>query len=211
MSTAASGARPFSKIPDILEAITPDRRFGSYFEKNSGRLFDELVLTSDRMRFEPTDLVAIGMLSVSLHPEGVKTLLLDRDFSAHCSRLLREIPTDLALADCSADVISPGSAANELWRLLRTLKGAQTGVTVISKLMAAKRPLLFPVWDARVDLIIKRPGGRIWEPMHTLVSDSHTLERLQRLTAAAPAHVGLLRRIDVALWRHAQLKPTPLP
>lgn len=196
--------RPITEIPDIIESIPVDQRFGHYFSSNAGRLFDEIVLTTDRMRFEAGDLVAIGMLSVKLHAEGVATLLLDRQFSSACSDLLREIPTDLDLWELAIEELLPGSPAFELWSLIRKgVKGAGSGVTVISKLIAAKRPRLFPVWDQRVDLLVTRPDGKFWEPMHRLLSDEATRDQLIQLTADAPRHVSLLRRIDVPLWRHA--------
>lgn len=201
-------AKSFSEIPAILESIPRAKRFGTYFEKNTGRFFDELVLTSDPMRFEAADLIAIEMLSVRLLPEGAATLLLDQDFAAACSHLLRRIPTDAALADATADLVSVGSPADDLWKLLReNVKGLRSGRTVLFKLMAAKRPQLFPVWDTKVDAVVRDARGRVWEPMRRLLADPRARERIEAATSDAPAHVGLLRRIDVALWRNADTLP----
>ncbi len=203
---------PFDSIPGLLREIAERSDggsdvslFGQYFATNSGRLFDEIVMTTDRMRFDYGDLVAIKMLSVDLHADGVETLLLDRSFSAQCSELLREIPVDATLWQLPRDAVGPQSSAARLWTLIQdSVKGTKSGFTVLSKLMAAKRPQIFPVWDALVDGLVERPDGRLWEPMHDLLVDDTTRQDIEVLTDGAPAHVTLLRRIDVALWREAR-------
>jgi hypothetical protein len=204
-------SHPFESIPRVLHDIAErgdgegGPLFGQYFSTNSGRLFDKIVMTTDRMRFEYGDLVAIGMLSVDLHGDGVETLLLDRAFSARCSELLREIPVDTTLWQLPRDAVGPQSPAARLWALIQErVKGTKNGFTVLSKLMAAKRPQIFPVWDALVDGLIQRPAGKLWEPMHDLLADDTARLDIETLTNGAPAHVTLLRRIDVALWREAR-------
>ena len=203
--------RPISDIPDILDKECKNLtggRFGDYFTKNTGRTFDELVLTSDRMRFEPTDIVAIEMLSVSLHPAGVHKLLLDRHFAAECSDLLHQIPADVSLADVGPEVVGPQSPAQQLWNLLRgNVAGVHSGGTVLYKLMAAKRPQLFPIWDTRVARVVDKTDGLWWEPIRSLLSDRATRDRAIKATAEAPSHVTLLRRVDVALWRYGNTLP----
>lgn len=198
--------RPISDIADILDnecTTLTGGRFGDYFTANTGRTFDELVLTSDRMRFEPTDIVAIEMLSVTLHPAGVHKLLLDRHFAAECSDLLRQIPADMSLADAGPEVVGPQSAAQQLWNLLRgDVPGVHSGGTVLYKLMAAKRPHLFPIWDTRVARVVDKTDGQWWEPIRSLLSDHATCKRITEATVEAPSHVSLLRRVDVALWRY---------
>ena len=163
---------------------------------------------SDPGRFEASDLIAIEALSVRLHSHGARRLLLDAEFGERCAVLLREIPVDVPLNDVDASVIGPDSHAQQLWRLLRELHGMRRGLTVISKLMAAKRPLLFPIWDTKVATLVCTPDGDHWRAMHEIVTDRAARTRIEKATADAPQHVGLLRRIDVALWRHATINVT---
>jgi hypothetical protein len=206
-------SRSIANIPELIENECGQLHggpMGDYFNTNTGRLFDELVLTSDRMRFTATDVVAVRMLSVELHPEGVKTLLLNRHFAADCSDLLHEIPCDVPLAHAEASLIDGDGPAQQLWNLLkREVHGVHTGGTVLFKLLAAKRPLLLPIWDSRVARAVDLTDGQWWEPMRLMLSDPLNRERLELATADAPSHVGLLRRIDVALWRYGStLSPT---
>lgn len=206
--------RSIADIPNLIEnqcANLPGGALGDYFKANSGRMFDELVLTTDRMRFTAGDLVALRMLSVELHPEGVRTLLLDRHFAADCSDLLHQIPTDVPLAEAESALIDRNSPAQQLWDLLKeNVSGVHSGGTVLYKLLAAKRPLLLPIWDSRVARAVDKAAERWWEPMRLMLSDPTNRLRLERATTGAPAHVGLLRRIDVALWRYGStLPPSP--
>lgn len=199
---------PFVHIPSILEGINADPEasmYGSYFTRNTGQHFEAFAAMSDPKRFEASDLIAIEALSVRLHPHGARRLLLDAEFGERCTVLLREIPVEVPLHDVDASVIGPDSYAQKLWRLLRELHGMGRGLTVISKLMAAKRPLLFPIWDTKVAALISAPDGDHWRAMHELVTDRSARKRIEKATTDAPQHVGLLRRIDVALWRHATL------
>lgn len=213
---------PFDQIPAVLTEIadrggqTTEGRtvslFGSYFSNFSGRRFDEVVMTTDPMQFEPRDVIAINMLNVRLPSHGIDKLLFDPDFITECSALLQDIPVEAQLWEVSREDVGPKGPGAALWRLVQAnVKGTKNGFTVISKLMAAKRPRLFPVWDTLVDGLVQRPNGKLWEPMHDLLSDTATRTELQRLTDGAPPHVTLLRRIDVALWLEADRRRSGQP
>jgi hypothetical protein len=145
--------------------------------------------------------VALNMLSVRLDPQGIATLLFDIRVADEATRLLRLIPTCTPLHTVDDDAIGPGSAPDELWQLLRReVRGVGSGLTVITKLMAAKRPHLFPIWDSRIDDAIELPAGQLWEPMHTLVRDPEARRVMDDATSAYGSRATLLRRIDSALW-----------
>jgi Family of unknown function (DUF6308) len=59
-----------------------------------------------------------------------------------------EIPVDVEIVDVDPQKLSAESPAGQLWELLR---GARDGVgpTRTSKLLAAKRPRLLPIWDKK--------------------------------------------------------------
>ncbi len=197
-------------VPRVLEQISADQSrsmYGTYFTENTGAYFEPFSALSDPMRFEASDLIAIEALSVQLHPHGAIQLLLDKAFADECSALLRQIPVGIPLAEVDASVVADGSPADQLWKALRTVHGMGHGRTVISKLMAAKRPLLLPIWDTMVATVIAEPDGGFWSPTHRLVSDPASRRSIEEATKSAPDHVGLLRRIDVALWRFAKTLP----
>jgi hypothetical protein len=68
-------------------------------ERFTGRWFETLIGTSDPDRFTATDLVAVSTLSVTIPPEAVALILLDRETAAEINELLHRSPkagTDLA-------------------------------------------------------------------------------------------------------------------
>ena len=66
------------------------------------------------------------------------------------------------------------------------------------KLIAAKRPRLIPILDSRVQN--RSPQELFWVTLCDELSDEHRRATIADVCHAAPPHVGLLRRIDVALW-----------
>ncbi len=200
--------RAFDDIPAIVADIAAEQAsdggpnlYAKYWASYRGRYFDVLARRSNPWRFNEVDFVALNMLSVRLDPQGIATLLFDIRVADEATRLLRLIPTCTPLHKVDYDAIGPGSAPEELWQLLREeVRGVGSGLTVITKLMAAKRPHLFPVWDSRIDDAIELPAGQLWEPMHTLVCDREARWAMDDATSAHGSRATLLRRIDSALW-----------
>ena len=128
-------------------------------------------------------------------------MLFDVRVADEASRLLRLIPDCTPLHTVTADVVGSDSAAAALWGLLRAeVRGVGSGLTVISKLMAAKRPHLFPIWDSRIDDVIELPAGQLWEPMRQLVANEDSRRTIEAATSGFADRATLLRRIDTALW-----------
>jgi Family of unknown function (DUF6308) len=196
-----STKRTFSDIPTIVDEVAAGGSYTAYWASYTGRHFDGLVRGSDPFRFTAIDMVALNMLSVSLDPQGIATLLFDARVADEASRLLRLIPDCTPLHCVTADEVGSDSAAAELWALLRAeVRGVGSGLTVISKLMAAKRPHLFPIWDSRIDDVIELPDGQLWEPMRNLVADDESRRTIEAATSGFSDRATLLRRIDTALW-----------
>jgi hypothetical protein len=206
--------RAFGDIPEIVLEVVNERAsdggpslYARYWSSYRGRHFDALVRRSDPWRFTEVDIVALNMLSVRLDFDGVASLLFDIRVADEASRLLRQIPPETPLHAVDDSVVGQGSAAVELWQLLRTrVRGVGTGLTVITKLMAAKRPHLFPIWDSRIDDVIDLPGGRLWKPMLDLVRNPETRQTLDDATSDYASTATLLRRIDTALWLYGDRK-----
>lgn len=169
----------------------------------TGSLF-ELMVSTDPHAFAAEDVVALSALSERVPPR-VAHWLLGPEGRARTAALLRQVPVDVDIWDDDATpLLEPGGPLSELWDLLQrgcwpgetTANGM--GTTRTSKLLAAKRPRLVPVWDGVVSAAL--PTSASWESMRRTLRDRDRRERIRRLTAAAPSHVSLLRRIDAVVW-----------
>jgi hypothetical protein len=95
-------------------------------------------------------------------------------------------------------VLGPGSPADDLHAALKKLP--YVGGVTAGKLMAAKRPRLIPILDERVEEVLKPQGDLFWMSMYDELSNEGERASIAEVCKSAPPHVGLLRRIDVALW-----------
>ena len=170
----------------------------------SGAHFDTLAGGGDREETKNTftgdDIVAVGFLSVQI-PWRASVALVEEPTKWE---LLKEIPILVDLWSDEADsqkLTADDSAGAELWAKLCELDGV-AWVTA-HKLMARKRPRLFPVYDKVVKTALQPHSDRWWEPLRlTLRSDSPIIDRLRDLRAQAklPSRVSLLRVLDVVVW-----------
>jgi hypothetical protein len=162
----------------------------------------EVLADRDPYRITGNDIVAVSTLGVAV-PAHVAIWLLGEGRRT-VAELLREIPVDVDIWD-SGDALEPGGAAWQLWDVLlgcgwpgpRTGNGM--GGTITSKLMAAKRPRMIPVRDSVVRQILPSTG-QVWADLRNALGDEALRSRIEHATGRAPAHVSLLRRLDVALW-----------
>jgi len=155
--------------------------------------------------FTAKDLVAVSMLSVEV-PARVAYWLLSTEGQLATCPLLAQVPTTVDIWDTEAEsLLAEGGPLWILWNLLacaswpQPVSGNGMGPTTISKLLAAKRPRLVPVWDS----VVERAVGSIdemWPGMRDALLDDDLRELIVRATATAPPHVSLLRRIDVVVW-----------
>jgi len=142
------------------------------------------------------------------------------------SDLLRKMPgVDEPIWDVAPAALEPGSAASDLWKLLRrdpsspdsrredgSYRGRDgLGVTTVSKLMARKRAALIPISDSVVlGALDLRDGRGHWLGMRSLMLDEveydggrmplwERLDRAVRELSLAPT-VTALRAFDVIVW-----------
>jgi hypothetical protein len=142
---------------DHLEAyFAPGAYTGQWFETFAGG--GDRAGTRDRITLD--DLYAVEALQVQV-PFAVGRELLEgqlgRDVGAH----LQKIPTDVELGtDGAGALVADCGPADQAWRLLNN-RDEKTGVgwVIAGKLLARKRPKLFPVHDS----IVRCRGG---EPDH---------------------------------------------
>ncbi|MEU6386474.1 DUF6308 family protein [Streptomyces bauhiniae] len=159
------------------------------------------------------DLVAVQMLSVTV-PAKAALKLLEGERGRQLSELLRRIPADADMADVDAAELDTDSAADQAWKLLRTVDGI--GWVIAGKLLARKRPRLVPVYDNVVKCLLGRPS-HFWLPLRTaLRADDkalhHTLLDLRK-RAGVPETVSALRVCDIVLWmaHHEDHRPLHCP
>jgi hypothetical protein len=138
---------------------------------------------------------------------------LGRD-SALVSELLREIPVDVDIVEVDQEMLCGESPANRLWDVLRQERDG-VGPTRASKLLAAKRPRLLPIWDTFVEQATGMGTlGSWWKVQYVLNDDQRLvwdwLRELRPLASNVPDSVSELRILDVLLWMsvHSQRKPS---
>lgn len=180
-----------------------DRYFaGRAGDEFTGRQFDLLAQRGDPNVIDANTLVAVQMLSVVAPAATAARLLLDASLRSRVTALLTDIPPTLTLGSHEAvDAIAPSSPADHLWRLLTSQTGI--GWVTAGKLVAAKRPRLIPILDAKVKGILDYGKGSFWMALHEQLAEHH--DQLAAITDVdtVPDYVTLPRRIDVALWMHA--------
>lgn len=169
----------------------------------SGSQFEAIAaLNPDPYLIGPADFIAAAMLSVDI-PARAAIRLLARD-AAEITGLLKRIPVDRDIIDVDPDDLITGSPASMLWSVLRRGNDGM-GRTRTSKLIAAKRPRLIPIWDSFVEKATGLDTSDYWQRFQSvLLADDYAVWRwltdLRDLAPNVPTHVSNLRILDVLLW-----------
>jgi hypothetical protein len=165
----------------------------------------ELVADSDHPdEITARDVVAVSMLGVQVPERPARWLL--GDGREQVRALLEKVPNDVDVWTPAADrLLAENGPLWELWDLLgegswptRRAKNG-LGQTKRSKLLAAKRPRLVPVIDKIVEAQLGNPPD-YWQAFHEALADEPLRLEIEGATQNAPAHVSLLRRLDVVVW-----------
>jgi hypothetical protein len=150
------------------------------------------------------DVLSLATLN-AMPSAGAVVELLGAEVQASATALLRDIPVALAIADAEAASFAADDApGSKLWRLLRDVNGV--GTTITSKLIARKRPLLFPIHDTVVGRVIGHENTLgFWNAMRetVLANNGEVYHRAEALREAGGLgeEITPLRVIDVVLWR----------
>lgn len=185
----------------------------AYDESYSGRWFDLLADHEHPNEITARDLVAVTMLSVEVPPHTAAWILgPGRD---EISALLERIPTDLTIWEADEADLAEGSPASDLWSRLQ--KGCwpedsdSNGIAWVTaaKLLAAKRPHLIPIYDAKVKEYLGVPTGQFWLPLREQLSTPEERFVVSMAVHGGPSseslgvELSLLREIDIVLWMRA--------
>lgn len=178
------------------------RYTGSRFELMAG-------LSDDPNALGPADFLAVSMLSVKV-PAAAAIRLLGPD-AARVGELLRQIPVNVDIVDADPQTFHEESPVGRLWDLLRESRDG-LGPTTASKLLAAKRPRLVPIWDSFVEQATGLgPLGSWWRFQYVLNEDQRHvwkwLGELRPLAPNVPQSVSALRLLDVLLWMSVEGQP----
>lgn len=191
--TAEGGSRARADVATYFDPGTP--LTGSRFEALADRHRADEITASD--------IVAVSMLGVNI-PAEVAVWLLSEEGRLIVSSHLVNVPANVDIWE-RPELLDRES---DLWRLWYVLGAAcwpdpnpanGMGTTKISKLLAAKRPRLVPVFDRVVREALPQVGSH-WGAFSAVVSDPTRRQAILDATSSAPPHVSLLRRLDVALW-----------
>ncbi|MET3640244.1 hypothetical protein ABIC73_001801 [Prescottella equi] len=168
----------------------------------SGARWDTWDSTGTRGRdadtFTADDLVAVTMLSVDVSPDGAQILLRER--VDEFGELLVAVGPDRDLAD-EADELTPESPVCRLEAALWTVPSI--GRTVASKLIARKRPRLFPIYDRVIGEVLGTKQAHLESVRTALRADDGALQRRLvslRERAGLDEAVPALRILTVLAW-----------
>ncbi len=154
--------------------------------------------TRDFDRFTSEDLVSLSLLSERVPGRAAYALLVTD--AERFSGLLAEQGPDRDLGE-QAEPLDAHGVGSRLYAGLRELPGI--GPTRASKLLARKRPRLFPIRDEVVAMVLGL-GREFWEPLRQALraQDGALDSRLRRLHAGAglAPEVSRLRVFDVLAW-----------
>jgi hypothetical protein len=146
------------------------RYLHEYMTSYTGRFFERFAERSDEGRFEADDIVAVSCLGVDV-PAAVSAWLLLGEGHERSQVLLGQLGSrSVELREFD---LASNAAALDLWQLLGDLP--KMGPTTVSKLMAAKRPHLVPIYDAYVaDALLSPSAGQWtwWEPWQARLQGS---------------------------------------
>jgi len=152
---------------------------------------------------EIEDLYAPALLSATIEKRSAMQIVEQRStITGH----LCSIPPDLTLWDADkAKVLESLAHAEDLAKLLDDIH--HIGDTKASKLLAAKRPMLLPIWDKQVAYALGASRKMTWIQYWTAWRDDLTPEVVRKSESIAAtsgqADLSPLRVLDIVIWMDA--------
>ncbi|MFI7165459.1 DUF6308 family protein [Rhodococcus erythropolis] len=184
---------------DVLqEYFTRPLRKTGYLR--TGALWDSWDPSGNRDRdaniFTAEDLVAVTLLSVQVPAQGAFFLLGENN--AELNRLLADVGPDRDLSN-EPDPFTPESPVWRLETALREIHGV--GRTMASKLIARKRPRLYPIYDDVIGRELGTKAAHV-EPVREALHDGELHVRLLdlRVRAGLDDAIPAIRVLDVLAW-----------
>jgi hypothetical protein len=171
---------------------------GSFFEKYSEK--------SDRSSFDGNDISAAISLSITGESFWV-TSLLNEQIDLKC---ISKLDYDQCISKVKSDFFDQPEII-KIYNHLVKLNGISK--VTASKLLASKRPNLFPVFDNDVSSLFKRTDGRSWQKKcsdldyfdwckewQQVMGDKKVSALLAQITEEAKSPCQPLRALDIIFW-----------
>ena len=159
----------------------------------------ETFFGNDPDNFTAEDIVAVSMLSVNIPPRASQWIL--KTGQEDLSKLLSKIGRNLSIDHPDAD-LTKGSDAWNLWKMLILRWGV--GETKASKLLAAKRPFLFPIYDQHVAKALQISADHYWEPWQNFMRHEDGEKAVKIIKQIAESlnkpDLSPLRLLDIVIW-----------
>ena len=184
----------------------------AYFYKNAftGSAFEKLIDRENPNEITAKDLIAVTMLGVKVPATAARWIL--REGKDELSQHLSKIDQHLTISDSDSD-LSNGSPAWVLFSILDRRDGL--GRTITSKILAAKRPGLIPIYDQHVAAYLGFSKEDYWNPWREFMQNPESLwcrNRVSKLAIELGVHdISHLRLLDVVIWMkqygHTQIDP----
>jgi len=174
----------------------------SYFYKNAftGRRFETFFASDTPNEFTANDFIAVSMLSVRVPPRAAARILVDNK-NELINSLKKVQPPEVSIVDDGAD-LSKGSATYLLWKGIFGFPGI--GETIASKLLATKRPNLFPIFDSHVAKALDLDRSFYWKPWQDFMKSDEGRKCVQKVRGFAVnlkiTGVSDLRLLDIIIW-----------
>lgn len=176
-------------------------------EPFTGAWFDHFDPSGTRAS-TPNEITADDLLSLSLLSTPVRgsaAVQILGPLKERITALLSQIPVNEKLSSHSKDVEPKDFPAWRLENLLREIDGI--GLTYASKIIARKRPHLYPIMDS---VVLNEIGtkNRHLNPIRTAFQDQGLLDRIHaaRIAADLPESISDLRIFDVITWMQGKKK-----
>ena len=154
---------------------------------------------NDPDNFTAEDIVAVSMLSVRIPPSASRWIL--KTGQEDLFKLLSKIEQDLSIDHPDAD-LTEGSHAWNLKKILISRWGV--GETKASKLLAAKRPFLFPIYDQHVAKALQLSPEKYWERWQEFMRSRNGEKASKMIEQIAQSldkpHLSTLRLLDIVIW-----------
>ncbi len=206
---------PFDRVNSYLTGSAFDlsvRGLRSYYAADesgphwTGSQFDRLADATTPNAFTADDMLAVSMLSVNVPPRAALWLIEGKTMKDMLSTIpdgahVMDHPDKTSLWE-RPELLDRDSPA---WRLSVMVEGRRgIGPTIASKIIAAKRPHLLPVYDQHVNTALNF-GPSPWGFFQQVAWDERAPELLTKIdqakaSAEVPEYVSALRIIDVVVW-----------
>jgi hypothetical protein len=187
-----------------------------YYEpgKYHGSTFDDTDSSPDK--FTEHDLLKLSLLSVPVNGSIARDFLdgffdepLKKQKGKSLNEMLAEVPNGVtfegSLDEKFERTLDKGSPADTLWKAVRKVskeRGWKMGQTRTSKLLAAKRPELIPIYDSVVAEAFGRANSKQhWTDLRELFTQNEDLAKnLFEISKESGRQLSVIRVLDVVLW-----------